>query len=68
MAMTLRLTAEQAAALKATADREDRTMTAVAKIAIDEYISRHGRSERRTRLLEEIVAENADVLRRLGDA
>lgn len=68
MPMTLRLTEKQAAALDAAAKREGRTKTAIAKLAIDEYITRHGRAERRTRLLEEIVADNAAVLRRLGDA
>lgn len=66
MAMTLRLTEEQTERLRATAEREGESMQAIAVRAIEEYTTR--RVARRDELLQQIVAEDADVLRRLGDA
>ena len=66
MAMTLRLTPEQAAALRETAQREHRSMQDVARSAIDEYV--HGRRRARTAHLDVIVAEDAELLERLGRA
>ena len=64
MAMTLRLTAQQAEALRETARREHRSMQDVARTAIDEYVS--GRARRRDAHLAAIVREDAELLRRLG--
>lgn len=64
MAMTLRLTAAETEALRDTARREHRSMQEVARIAIDEYVTR--RTRRRDEHLEAIVKEDADLLRRLG--
>ena len=61
--MTLRLTTEQTAALRETARRERRSMQEVARTAIAEYVSR--RAQRRDEHLAAIVAEDAELLRRL---
>jgi len=63
--MTLRLTPEEAEALRETARREHRSMQEVARIAIDEYVSR--RARRRDAHLAAIVREDAELLRRLRD-
>lgn len=66
MAMTLRLDAELQDALRETAEREHRSMQEVAKIAIEEYTSK--RVAMRDQLLDSIVSERADLLRRLAKA
>jgi predicted transcriptional regulator len=64
MPMTLRLTPEETEALRETARREGRSMQTVARDAIAAYVS--GRAHRRDRYLARIVAEDAELLRRLG--
>lgn len=64
--MTLRLSEEQTAALRAVAEREGLSMQAVALKAVDEYIN--GRTRRRDALLKQILAEDAGVLDRLADS
>jgi predicted transcriptional regulator len=64
MAMTLRLTDEQTARLRALAADEGVSMHAMVLKALDRYAE--NKSQLRERLLAEIVSENADVLRRLG--
>jgi len=64
MPMTLRLTAAETDALRETARREHRSMQEVARIAIDEYVTR--RVRRRDAHLATIVDEDAELLRRLG--
>ncbi|MGH3332691.1 MAG: ribbon-helix-helix protein, CopG family [Nocardioidaceae bacterium] len=66
MAMTLRLSDAEMKALRETAEREHKSMQEVAKQAIAEYTTR--RTRRRDELLDRIVVERADVIRRLGDA
>ena len=66
MAMTLRLSPEQAEALRETAQRERRSMQDVARDAIDEYV--HGRRRRRAEDIAVIIAEDAELLERLGRA
>ena len=66
MAMTLRLTEEQTAKLRATAEREGVSMQAVALRAIDEYVDR--RMQRRDEIIEQIFTEDAELFRRLADA
>jgi hypothetical protein len=66
MAMTLRLTEEQTQALRATAEREGRSMHETAVIAISAYVSR--RDRKRDDLIQAIVAENRGLLDRLADA
>ncbi len=64
MAMTLRLTSEEAAALREMARREGRSMQDVARAAIADYVSR--RTQRREEHLATIIAEDTELLRRLG--
>jgi hypothetical protein len=64
MAMTLRLTEEQAAALRATAEREGRSIHETVLIAIEEYVSK--RTKKRDALIEQILAEDREALARLG--
>ncbi len=66
MAMTLRLTEEQTAKLRATAEREGVSMQAVALKAIDEYVDR--RMQRRAEIIEQIFTEDAELFRRLADS
>ena len=67
MAMTLRLTDGQAAALRARAEREGRSMQQVAVSALDDYLLRTQDDE----LTDDIAARGAerfsDLLRRLGE-
>ena len=64
MPMTLRLTPEETEALREAARRERRSMQDVARAAIVEYVSR--RRLLRDEYLATIVAEDAELLRRLG--
>jgi len=64
MAMTLRLTEEQTAELRRTAEREGRSMHEVAVIAIGEYVSK--RERRRDELIARIIDEDREALDRLG--
>jgi predicted transcriptional regulator len=63
MPMTLRLTPEETEALREVARREMRSMQAVAREAIATYVS--SRTRRRDDHVSAIVAEDADLLRRL---
>jgi predicted transcriptional regulator len=64
MPMTLRLTPEETAALRETARREHRSMQEVAREAIAASVT--SRVRRREEHLAQIVAEDAELLRRLG--
>lgn len=64
MPMTLRLSTEETEALRETARREHRSMQDVAREAIAAYVS--SRARRRDELLARIVAEDAELIRRLG--
>lgn len=66
MAMTLRLTEEQTAALRETARREGRSMHETVVIAINEYVTKRDRL--RDELIAEIVAENREALDILADS
>lgn len=68
MGMTLRTSAEQAAALRRQAAAEGRSMQAVALSAIDEYIERRAHQAKVATALERVVREEAGVLERLKDA
>lgn len=63
MPMTLRLTPEETNALRETARREHRSMQEVAREAIATYVS--SRTRRREEHLARIIAEDAELLRRL---
>lgn len=64
MAMTLRLSDEEADALRAQAERENRSMQEVAREAIRVYVSR--RVQLREQALRHIVDEDRDLLARLA--
>jgi predicted transcriptional regulator len=66
MAMTLRLTEEETEALRATAERENRSMQDVARDAVRQYTSR--RLQTRAEALSRIVTEDSSLLDRLGSA
>ncbi len=67
MAMTLRLTDEQAEALRARAGKEGRSMQQIARSALDEYLMRSEDDERTDRLAEQGAQRFAELLRRLGE-
>ena len=67
MAMTLRLSDEQAAALRERAEREGRSMQQVARAAVDDYLLRADDDERTHQLAEQGAERFAELLRRLGE-
>jgi plasmid stability protein len=67
MAMTLRLSEEQTAALRARAEQEGRSMQQVARAALDEYLIRAGDDDITDRLAAEGAERFAELLRRLGE-
>lgn len=66
MAMTLRLTDEEAAALRRLAEIEERSMQDVARQAVRDYIDRAGRRRLVDRVLDSELPRFADALGRLG--
>jgi plasmid stability protein len=67
MAMTLRLTDEQAAALRRRAAKEGRSMQQVARTALDDYLVRVEDDERTDELAERGAQRFSELLRRLGE-
>jgi hypothetical protein len=67
MAMTLRLTDQESAALRQRAAREGRSMQEIARVAIREYIDRTSRQELLDEVLDEELPRFAEALRRLGE-
>ena len=67
MAMTLRLTDEEATALRLRAQREGRSMQEVARAAVRDYIDRTSRRELLDEVLDEELPRFAEALRRLGE-
>jgi predicted transcriptional regulator len=67
MAMTLRLTDDEADALRQRAQREGRSMQDVARAAVREYIDRTSRRELLDRVLDEDLPQFAEALQRLGE-
>lgn len=67
MAMTLRLTDDEADALRLRAAREGRSMQEVAREAVREYIDRTSRRELLDRVLDEDLPRYAEALQRLGE-
>ena len=65
--MTLRLTEEQTAALRARAEREGRSMQQVALTALEDYLLRSEDDELTDRLAEQGARRYAELLRRLGE-
>ncbi|GAA5016591.1 DUF6290 family protein [Actinopolymorpha pittospori] len=66
MAMTLRLTDEEAEALRMRAELEHRSMQDVARQAVREYIESHSRVDLLDRVLDEELPRYAEALERLG--
>jgi len=64
--MTLRLSDEQTAKLRAAAERDGVSMHAAVLKAVDDYLDR--RTARRDEIIERIFTERADLFRRLSDA
>ena len=67
MAMTLRLTEDETAALRARAQREGRSMQDVMRGALREYIERTSRSELLEQVLDDELPRYAEALERLGE-
>lgn len=67
MAMTLRLSDDEADALRLRAAREGRSMQDVARSAVREYIDRTSRRELLDEVLDEQLPRYAEALRRLGE-
>lgn len=67
MAMTLRLTDDEAEALRRRARREGRSMQEVAREAVRDYIDRTSRRELLDQVLDEELPRYAEALERLGE-
>ncbi|GAA3798530.1 hypothetical protein GCM10022226_17390 [Sphaerisporangium flaviroseum] len=65
--MTLRLSEEQAEALRRRAEKEGRSVEQVVRAAVDEYIARHDADEEVRRLGIATVKRWRSVLGRLGE-
>lgn len=66
MAMTLRLSDEQTAKLRAAAERDGISMHAAVMKAVDDYLNQ--RTARRDEILARVVKEHDGLLRRLSEA
>lgn len=66
MAMTLRLTEEQTAKLRAAAERDGISMHAAVVKAVEDYVER--RTARREEMLSRIVKDHDGLLKRLAEA
>jgi hypothetical protein len=64
--MTLRLTGDEAEALRSQADVEDRSMQEVARAAVREYVDRHALGRKVDDALDILTPRYRDVLDRLG--
>jgi predicted transcriptional regulator len=67
MAMTLRLTDDEQAALRERANAEGISMQEAARRAVREFVSRGQHSDRVSTAAALIVNRHADALRRLGE-
>ena len=67
MAMTLRLTDEEAEALRSRSEFEARSMQDVARQAIREYVENHSRADLLDQVLDAELPRYAEALRRLGE-
>jgi predicted transcriptional regulator len=66
MAMTLRLSDDEAEALRRRAELEGRSMQEVARQAVREYVESHSRSDLLDRVLDDELPRFAEALERLG--
>jgi hypothetical protein len=67
MAMTLRLTASEQAALRERADAEGISMQEAARRAVREFVARGEHHDRVNTAAARIMNKHADALRRLGE-
>jgi plasmid stability protein len=67
MAMALRLTDDEAEALRLRAERGGRSMQEVARSAVREYVDRTSRQELLDEVLDDELPRYAEALRRLGE-
>jgi predicted transcriptional regulator len=67
MAMTLRLSDAEAAALRERAEREGRSMQEVARAAVRDYVERTSRRDLVDKVLDEELPRYGEALRRLGE-
>ncbi len=67
MAMTLRLTDAEQAALQERAAREGISMQEAARRAVREYIARSDHRDRVTAAAERVMTAHAEALERLGE-
>lgn len=65
--MTLRLTDDEADALRRRAQREGRSMQDVARTAVREYVERTSRRELLDQVLDQDLPRYAEALQRLGE-
>jgi predicted transcriptional regulator len=68
MPMTLRLTDEEADALRRRADYESRSMQDVAKQAVREYVENHSRQDLLATVLDAELPRYAEALERLAQS
>ncbi|MGH3614613.1 MAG: ribbon-helix-helix protein, CopG family [Pseudonocardia sp.] len=68
MAMTLRLTDDEAEAVRAQAEAEARSMQDVIRAAVREYVTRRGTARLIDDELQYVVTQYAEALARLGDS
>lgn len=66
MPMTLRLSDDEAEALRHRAEYEHRSMQDVARQAIREYVESHSRADLLDRVLDEELPRYSEALERLG--
>lgn len=66
MPMTLRLTDDEADALRRRAEYERRSMQDIAKQAVREYVENHSRQDLLSSVLDEELPRYAEALERLG--
>jgi hypothetical protein len=67
MAMTLRLTDSEQAALRERAEAEGISMQEAARRAVREFVSRGQHVDRVSTAAARVMAKHADALRRLGE-
>ncbi len=65
--MTLRLTDDEAEALRLRSELERRSMQEIARQAIRDYIEAHSRAELLDQVLDEELPRYAEALRRLAE-
>ncbi len=68
MAMTLRLTDDEARALRAQAEIEHRSMQDVARAAVREYVQRRSAAAQVEEALHVVIPRYSGLLERLGNA